>query len=63
MNGVPALRHAETGSYWITGECPAVILVQYIFAVIHSVYFSTWLHKLKIKISDTDQLNCMLIAD
>jgi len=64
MNGVQALRHAEMGScYSITGKCPAVILVQYVitFTVIHSVYLSIWLHKHKIKISDIDQLNCMLI--
>jgi len=62
VNGVQALRHAEMGScYLITGECPAVILVQYVITVIHSVYFSIWLHKYKVKILDIDQLNCMLI--
>ena len=62
VNGEQALLHAETRScYLITGECPAVILVRYVIKVIHGVYFSTWLHKHKVKISDIDQLNCMLI--
>jgi len=39
----------------------SIILVQYVIKVIHSVYFSTWLHKHKVKISDIDQLNWMLI--
>ena len=34
----------------------------YAITVIDSVYFSTWLHKHKVRISDIDQLNCIMHA-
>jgi len=49
VNGVQALRPAETGSYSITGECSAVILVQYVITVIHSVILAPSCTHIRLK--------------
>jgi len=41
----------------MSGSNPCSIII----TVIHSFYFSTWLHKHKVTLSDIDQLKCMLI--
>jgi len=45
---------------WIPGSNPCSSILHAI-TVIESAYFNNWLHKHKVRMSDIDQLNCMLI--